>query len=117
MTTKEIISRLRKDPLDAWYYIQGTFRIYLYHNYRYFMRRHIVEQFEWRTTETPAKTCVANHSCLCCGCVTPDLMFADKACSADKDQWCIDQGLRECYPKMMNRKRWNKFNKNRTTIL
>lgn len=115
MQLKEVISRLKRDPLDAWYYIQGTFRIYLYDNYRYFMRRHIVEQYEWRTKDTPAKACVAtdNMSCLCCGCKTPDLMFADKACKARKDQWCLDQGLTQCYPKMMTRRQWKKFKTNK----
>lgn len=112
MTIKEIISRLRKDPKDAWYYIQGTVRMNLYNGkFKWLLRKHILQQFEWRRDETPAKKCNAAHSCLCCGCLTPDLFFADKPCSTGKDKWCQDQELVQCYPAMMSRSEWNKYKK------
>ena len=107
MTKRELL----KDPLNIWYYIQGNIRHFFYKNFKYALRKHIIEQFEWRIIK--ASKCYNNNGgCLCCGCDTPQLFFADKACSVSKISACklIPELNGEiCYPKMMNRNSWNLF--------
>lgn len=103
---------LKKSPLDAWWYIQGSGRTELYENsnLEWLLRTHIREQFEWRR-DVAAKPCFLAKECQCCGCSTPSLFFADKPCSVSKDPYCQNQGMTQCYPKMMGRKEWNEFKK------
>jgi hypothetical protein len=106
---KEII----KDPKNVWYFVQGKGRLKLYLNIPFLIRTHIKEQFEWRSSK--AFACLVNKSCLGCGCDTPDLFMADKACSLSKFPEKVRINLvgntRICYPKMKNKKEWFKFKK------
>lgn len=110
MTVKQIISHLKKSPLDAWYYIQGSVRIYCYRrkNLKWLIRKHIAEQYLWRR-DVAAQECFYNGSCICCGCDTPDLFFAKKECSAEKFKHCVDTGRKKCYPELKSRLAWRKF--------
>ena len=111
-TLGETIKGIMDDPLNVWYYIQGTVRMWLYNNYPILLRPHIIDQFEWRKKR--ALKCSKNKSCLACGCKTDDLFFADKACSlskidSDEKRIFLAQRKTVCYPKMLGRKEW--FNK------
>lgn len=47
----DYIKMLREDPLNAWYYFQGTIRMWAYNNAKWLLRPHITAQFEWRKKE------------------------------------------------------------------
>lgn len=131
MTVKEAWWRLRKDPRDGWYYIQGWARLLLWqHPFLYkLIRHHIAEQFVWRTEA--AKACCDNHSCICCTCDVPAVFFASKACSMSNPAYraCLDPKFREkgmpfeklgdqkepCYPPLMTRKQWQNFKTSRAS--
>lgn len=112
----EFIKNLKKakdDPINMWWYVQGTFRMWLYNHARWALRKHIVEQFEWRKGR--AGQCTINKSCLFCGCTTPDLYFADKGCGLAKvnddfTRILIAKRKTVCYPPMMTAQKW-KINK------
>lgn len=106
MTIKGIIYRLKSDPKDAWYYIQGNVRQFLYDRkwLKWLIRRHIVQQYEYR--KIAAKACSDNGECICCGCETPSLFFANKGCSIAKIQACSDIRESPCYPEMKNEENW-----------
>ena len=111
------IQMLREDPLNAWYYVQGTTRMWAYNNAKWLLRSHISEQFEWRKKR--AKKCYDNKTCLFCGCKTPDLFFANKACGLEKvsDEYTkiiIAQRKTTCFPRMMSKQKWNNSNKKLT---
>lgn len=62
--------------------------------------KHIKEQFVWRlhmmSLSTQGQTCLANGECVC-GCAVPDLQLANDACEHN------------CYPEMMDEKKWNTY--------
>jgi len=82
-------------------YLQGNARYALYYNphLTVLLRRHILEQIDYRITAMDSE-CYNNGSCKLCGCQTTQLQMSNKECRG------------KCYPKMMNKKEWNKF-KNR----
>lgn len=99
--------------LDAWYWVQGTYRAYGYYYYKFssdfpeyntpvrrevwrFMRDHIKGQLSFRVNSVNSQ-CYDSGSCISCSCKTPDVFFADKACNE------------LCYPAMLNKEQWNKF--------
>lgn len=106
LSFKETISRLRKDPKDAWYYVQGSVRYWLYTNgYKGLIRGHIREQYEYR--KKAASACYKAGECRCCSCRTPELFFADKGCSIGKKGMpghcqLINEG-KPCYGPMLSR--------------
>lgn len=105
-----------EDPLNVWYLVQGTVRYFFYNKAKWLLRKHIVEQYEWRTKK--AKKCLENKSCLACGCKTPELFFADKPCALSKinDEFTrilVAQRKLVCYPKMMTKNKWYKGSKNK----
>ncbi len=79
---------------DVWYFIQGNIRYFLYNYYRYLLRKHIVEQYEYRK-KVADKQCIDEFACKECGCETPQLFLANKECEGD------------CYGPMRNKKDWN----------
>ena len=90
-------------------YLQGTFRMILFKNLPFLIRKHIREQYVYRKKN--ARQCSKNGSCLVCGCKTDDLFFANKECSLNKitDDFTriILVGKKvPCYPRMMNKKEW-----------
>lgn len=106
MTLKETIAHLRKSPADGWYYIQGEYRLFVYRRWPGLLRSHIKEQYEWR--KKAAQLCYRQGQCKCCDCTTPDVFFADKACSIANPVYrrkCGHMG-EPCYPRLMNRRRW-----------
>lgn len=108
MTIQEIYNHLRKSPADAWYYVQGETRLYIYRRWPELLRQHIREQYEWR--KKAANLCYSMGECQCCGCTTPNLFFANKGCSIAKKLWTHCELLGEpCYPPMMNRRDWIVF--------
>lgn len=65
---------------------------------RALLRQHIIDQFHYREIKA-SKECIINGSCIKCGCDTPELFFANRACEGN------------CYPKMMSKKQWYKYRK------
>jgi hypothetical protein len=65
------------------------------------MSKNTKQQIQQRYVQ--AKACLDNGYCLECGCKTPELFYADKACSADKP----------CYKQLnMSKKKDKKKDKN-----
>ena len=87
---------------DIWYYVQGHTREKIYYSkFRFLIRKHIREQFEWRLKlmEGSNKTCFINGQCDICGCDIPALTLANKDCHG------------ECYPPMMSNYEWKIYKK------
>jgi len=64
---------------DVWWYLQGTTRQFLYNRLPFLLRKKVKDMYHDRIKK--AKPCYDNGECLHCGCKTPDLFFANKACS------------------------------------
>lgn len=69
---------------------------------------HIFEQVEWRMEQVAEKSpeCILDGKCKICKCTTPDLFYADKACSNKENP---------CYPELMDKDSWIYF-KNKSSI-
>lgn len=78
---------------DIFAYIIGNYRYWCYENFRFLLRKHIIEQFEWRLS-VMNNECYSSGSCIKCGCDTPALQMANKACEGG------------CYFKMMRSNTW-----------
>lgn len=109
MKLQDAINEFKQSPISGWYYIQGYVRLFLYSNKwtKWMIRKHIALQYEHRLIS--AEACVKAGSCLCCGCDTPALMFADKGCSVWKYSHCREDGLRPCYIKMLPAKDYEEY--------
>ena len=83
-----------RDLIDVYHYIVGNTRMWLYNNYKYLLTRHITEQYEDRLKKAN-KECINQGACIACGCKTPELFMADKACEEN------------CYEPMKSKKDWN----------
>ena len=63
--------------------------------------KYIKEQFIWRLDmmkkSKDGRQCIAKGECIHCGCGIPDLQLSDDACEGN------------CYPPMMDEKKWNTF--------
>jgi hypothetical protein len=104
---------IKEDPTNVWWYIQGSFRMFLWNYFPIFLRKHIEEQFLYRFKS--AKQCSESGSCLFCGCsIKQGLYFANKACSLEKVQ---DDDIKNqltgrttaCYPAMMSKYDWELY--------
>ena len=86
---------------DIFAYLIGKYRYKLFYNTKllWLMRPHIFEQIQWRISVMNLD-CYLQGSCIKCGCETTALQMANKACTGN------------CYPKMMNKKEWKKFQTN-----
>ena len=107
MTVRESIQRVKNDPKEAWYFVQGSLRLFAYRRLwlRWLLRWHIREQFVWRKKR--ASSCYLNGECWCCGCETPGLFFASKACKAGSPgvvSFC--QSRQPCYPPLLSQTDW-----------
>lgn len=76
-------------------YIQGKTRYYLYYSKRlkWLLPKHVFEQITYRIFVMD-QDCYSLGSCQLCGCETPALQMADKACD------------KPCYPEMMTKEDW-----------
>jgi hypothetical protein len=100
----KLLLKLKDHPLsDIPEYLIGTYRQWAYDNYRFLLRKHILEQYQKRIQA--AKECYFNGECICCGCETPALFMANKGCQAPK--YC--EGKKACYPAMMDSVTWDVF--------
>ena len=82
---------------DIFAYIIGNYRHWCYDNgYKFLLRLHIIEQYEFRLTKMNPE-CYSSGSCIKCGCDTPALQMANKACKGG------------CYFEMFGKKRWEEF--------
>lgn len=78
-------------------YIQGKLREKLFYSwFKWILALHTIEQIEWRL-KVMRPACYLGGSCTRCGCDTPALQMANKACEG------------KCYPKFKSRKEWKKF--------
>jgi hypothetical protein len=106
----KIQSSLLRSPKDIWWYIQGTVRTFCYEHASWLIRRHIMEQFEYRKIK--AIKCSLNGSCVFCHCLTPDLFFANKPCSltelTSKNRILLYNQEEPCYGPMLTKLKWNK---------
>ena len=63
--------------------------------------KHIKEQLIWRLhmmkESKDGQQCIAKGECIHCGCGVPDLQLSDDACEGN------------CYPPIMDEKKWNTF--------
>lgn len=83
-------------------YIQGKFRYKLYYScYNFLIPKHIKEQIDYRI-KVMDRECYMKGACKICGCETTALQMANKACP------------KPCYPKMVNKKKWNRQKKFKT---
>jgi len=90
-----MISKIKINDIFA--YIIGNYRHWCYENgYKFLLRKHIIEQYEFRLTKMN-KECYSSGSCIECGCDTPALQMANKACKGG------------CYFEMFGKKRWEEF--------
>ena len=79
--------QLRNSPELAFEYIVGTTRYFCYtHGLSFLIRPSVVNIYRHRIIW--ASPCVAKGECICCGCKTPDLMFAPKGCSSEEMPHC-----------------------------
>lgn len=89
------LSDITTENINA--YIQGKIRYKMYYSKYTWIRNliplHIFEQISYRLFVMD-KECYNNGSCKLCGCVTPALQMANKACE------------KPCYPEMMDRIDW-----------
>lgn len=87
----------QKSFADIWHYLLGNYRYSLYYSsYKHLLRKHIVEQIEFRV-ENMDQQCYDEGECKLCGCKTIALQMANKACE------------KPCYPTMMKKKEWELF--------
>lgn len=107
MTFLQTVKHLRENPKDAFYYWQGTIRLFIYLRWPFLIRKHIREQYKMR--RLAAWACTKAGACLCCSCETPSLYMANKPCSISKFPACKSLVNKKdpCYPKMLGRKAWN----------
>jgi hypothetical protein len=84
-----------KDIID---FFRGNIRYWFYYHNKFFIRKHILEQIEYRVSVMD-RECYNSGSCKICGCNTIHLQMANKSCEGN------------CYPKMMNKKDWRKLKK------
>ena len=79
-------------------YITGHIRHWLFFHKRFnvLLPLHIFEQINYRLF-VMNKECFDNGECTKCGCSTPELQMANKACDG------------ACYPKMLNETDWHIF--------
>lgn len=89
---------MKKKIKDTFQYLLGNFRYWAYHTkkFKFLIRKHIQEQYEFRL-KLMKPECYQKGSCISCGCVVPNLQFADKSCEE------------HCYPKMMSKLDWEMF--------
>lgn len=82
---------------DIFYFLQGYARYGLVVCFDFgILREHVRDQIVARVLSAK-RECKDEGRCVMCGCHTPALFYADKACDGD------------CYPKMMGRERWEAF--------
>ena len=76
-------------------YIQGHIREKIFYSKRlnWLLPLHIFEQINYRLF-VMNKECYTNGECVHCGCTTPALQMANKACDG------------KCYPSMLNETNW-----------
>ena len=85
------------DVRNWWWFLQGYGRWLLVKAFGYgILREHILEQVIARTRSADIE-CKRGGRCKICGCHTPMLFYADKACD------------KPCYPRMMGRREWMRF--------
>ena len=94
-------------------YIVGTYRQKCYSSkyFNFLIRLHIKQQYRLRRAK--ARVCEERGSCLFCGCKTPDLFFANKACGLSEVEDFTTRRLIAnksipCYDKMLSKKEWKK---------
>lgn len=78
---------------DIGFFLQGYCRLILYKTIPFLLRKKVKDHYRARLRL--AKPCLDNTECLACGCSTPALFFANKACSAPE---YLERPA--CYPSM-----------------
>lgn len=100
--------------IDVWHYWLGNYRYKFWYGGKWskksqlianirksVIRKHIKEQIEYRI-KWMDRECYDNGSCKICGCETTALQMSNKPCD------------KPCYPAMMNKGQWKKYQKGGT---
>lgn len=91
-------------PKNWYYFVQGNLLNFVI---KVFLNNltHIIEQVKYRKilVEKKSPKCL-NGACTVCGCKTPELFYASKACEGG------------CYPELVSKDNWAK-EKNKLSIL
>lgn len=92
------MKKIYHNPRDMFYYFQGNIRYKIYYSkYKNLLiRKHILEQIEYRIKMMNPK-CYNKGECIECGCATTQLQMCNKACDG------------KCYPTMMGKKDWIEY--------
>lgn len=84
---------------NIYYYLQGNYRLGVYYSqFDMLLPKHIREQISYRLNSMNTE-CKESGSCIKCGCSTPGLQMCNRACEGN------------CYPKMLDRRTWNRLMK------
>lgn len=92
---KKILNLIKRyNIVNIYSYFIGNYRYKLYYSkYKFLIRKHILEQIEYRINSMDQE-CYNNGQCKICGCKTTALQMANKACD------------KPCYPLMVSKKFW-----------
>jgi hypothetical protein len=89
---------------NAWYYISGNVRSYLYYNNLFFLlSENTIFQFLFRL-QVMDKKCYDTGQCYC-SCSVPEMQFSNKRCEKD------------CYPPFMSHNNFVKFQSGESIII
>jgi len=86
---------------DIFHFLTGEWRFFIYYGVDpLWLSERVRFTYEYRVEKVRQKSleCIENGHCVVCGCVTPDLFFANKA----------DKG--GCYPKMISKRDYKAMN-------
>lgn len=94
----KLLVRAMMNPKDVWYYTQGNIRYKVYYSKlkNILIRGYIREQIDYRI-KVMDQECYTMGVCKMCGCTTTALQMCNKKCDGN------------CYPPMMNKRKWKKF--------
>lgn len=96
---KLLLIKIKNNPKVMYEYLLGNYRYYCINNrvLYYLIRPHIEEQYYFRLNKMK-DICFTNGECIKCGCQTPQLQMANKACEG------------ACYPDIMTKEEWINYN-------
>lgn len=72
---------------------------------------HTYEQIIWRRTQVMEKSteCWESGSCVVCGCEILGKTMEDRACGVSESEELLAEGIKPCFPAMMDKVNWKKY--------